>query len=120
VSVSDFNGFFTFGMDQFHDGLGLGKVHPTVEEGCAGELSGLGQLATSCLKVFEDFAGNEWIAMTGDLEDGFACIGLAFSEESVENFVDDLVVYTSVSAKIGLSGNDLLASAKCRFCDFQT
>ena len=45
--------------------------------------------------------------MTGNLEDGFACVGLAFSEKGVENFVEDLVVYTSVSAKIGLSGSDL-------------
>ena len=47
VSVSDFNGFFTFGLDQFHDGLGLGKVHPAVEEGGTGELSGFGKLAAS-------------------------------------------------------------------------
>lgn len=105
VSMGDFQGFFAFGMDQFHDSFGLGKIHPAVEESGSCELSGFGQLATSGFEIFEDLSSNEGVSVAGNFEYILASVGMPFGEVGVEDFVNDLAIDTAISAQVGLPGS---------------
>ena len=80
------------GVDEVHDGLGLGEVHFAVEEGTLGEFAGFGRAGTGFEEGLEDALGDEEAAVALEFDGVFASVAGGVVEEDGDALVEGQVV----------------------------
>ena len=89
------------GADKVHDGLGLGEVHLSVEEGAAGEFAGLGETRAGGEEEIEDAAGDEDAAVALDLHNVLAGVAGGSAMDGEEDFVEHAVAVEDAAESLG-------------------
>jgi hypothetical protein len=77
------------GADNIDDRLRLAEVHSAIEERDSGKLTRFRQSASAPDQILEDFLGDEWIAVAGNLGYFFSGIRMWSVKIGVEGIVDD-------------------------------
>ena len=90
--VGGADGEGALGVDEVHDGLGLGEVHFAVKEGALGEFAGFGRAGTGLEEGFEDALGDEQAAVALELDGVFAGVAGGVVEEDGDALVEGQVV----------------------------
>jgi hypothetical protein len=90
--VGGADGEGALGVDEVHDGLGLGEVHFAVEEGALGEFAGFGRAGTGFEEGFEDALGDEQAAVALEFDGMFAGVAGGVVEEDGDALVEGQVV----------------------------
>jgi hypothetical protein len=89
------------GVDEVADGLGLGEVDASVNEGAEGEFAGFGEAGSGADGAVKAVAEDDRGAMARDLDDIFGGIGAGRGEEGNDYFVYGL---TGLVEEIGQRG----------------
>ncbi len=74
-------------VDEVADGFGLGEIDATGEPGALGELAGFGEARAAGEASAEDVVEQDRRAVSGDLEEVFAGVGVRRGEEGDDGFV---------------------------------
>lgn len=93
-----------WGGDEVGDGLGLGEVEATVEEGAEGELAGAGGARASGQCAVQDAAKGHGAAVATEFSHVLAGVGAGAGHEEQEGLVDQVVVAVVNPHKVGVAG----------------
>jgi hypothetical protein len=86
--VGGAEGESALGVDEVHDGLGLGEVDFAVEEGALGELAGFSGAGSGLEEGFEDALGDEHTAVAVEFDDGFSGVAGGGAEEEGDALIE--------------------------------